>query len=60
MKEDVRTMELTMRDIEEAKYSHLTQAQKDAVIEPVRTEPKIQNNEPCPCGSGKKFKKCCK
>lgn len=28
--------------------------------EPVRTEPKIQNNEPCPCGSGKKYKKCCK
>ncbi len=20
---------------------------------------KIQRNEPCPCGSGKKFKKCC-
>jgi len=25
----------------------------------VRTEPKIGRNEPCPCGSGKKFKKCC-
>lgn len=22
--------------------------------------PKIQNNEPCPCGSGLKYKKCCK
>ena len=22
--------------------------------------PKIGNNEPCPCGSGKKYKKCCK
>ena len=21
--------------------------------------PKIGRNEPCPCGSGKKFKKCC-
>jgi len=21
--------------------------------------PKIQRNEPCPCGSGKKYKKCC-
>ena len=28
-------------------------------IEPVRTEPKIGRNEPCPCGSGKKYKKCC-
>lgn len=25
----------------------------------VRTEPKIQRNELCPCNSGKKFKKCC-
>lgn len=23
-----------------------------------RTEPKIGRNDPCPCGSGKKFKKC--
>ncbi|MEI9886045.1 MAG: UPF0149 family protein [Rhizomicrobium sp.] len=26
---------------------------------PVRTTPKIGRNEPCPCGSGKKYKKCC-
>lgn len=25
----------------------------------VRTEPKIKVNDPCPCGSGKKSKKCC-
>jgi len=24
-----------------------------------RTEPKIGRNDPCSCGSGKKFKKCC-
>ena len=24
-----------------------------------RTEPKIQRNAPCPCGSGIKYKKCC-
>jgi uncharacterized protein len=24
-----------------------------------RTEPKIGRNDPCPCGSGKKFKQCC-
>lgn len=24
-----------------------------------RTAPKLGRNEPCPCGSGKKFKKCC-
>ena len=25
----------------------------------IRTEKKVSRNEPCPCGSGKKFKKCC-
>lgn len=24
-----------------------------------RTEPRIGRNDPCPCGSGKKYKKCC-
>lgn len=26
----------------------------------VRSHPKVGANEPCPCGSGKKFKKCCR
>jgi hypothetical protein len=25
----------------------------------IRDQPKVGRNEPCPCGSGKKFKKCC-
>jgi len=25
----------------------------------VRTQPKVGRNEPCPCGSGKKYKNCC-
>lgn len=25
----------------------------------VRTAPKVGRNDPCPCGSGKKFKRCC-
>jgi hypothetical protein len=25
----------------------------------IREEPKVQRNEPCPCNSGKKYKKCC-
>ncbi|OPY59818.1 MAG: preprotein translocase subunit SecA [Pelotomaculum sp. PtaU1.Bin065] len=27
--------------------------------QPVRRENKIGRNDPCPCGSGKKYKKCC-
>jgi hypothetical protein len=29
------------------------------VSEPYRAPPKVGRNEPCPCGSGKKYKKCC-
>jgi len=25
----------------------------------IREVPKVGRNEPCPCGSGKKYKKCC-
>jgi uncharacterized protein YecA (UPF0149 family) len=28
-------------------------------IRPVTAEPKVGRNDPCPCGSGKKYKKCC-
>jgi len=27
-------------------------------LEPIRAEQKVGRNEPCPCGSGKKFKQC--
>ncbi|MEI9933923.1 MAG: SEC-C metal-binding domain-containing protein [Ferruginibacter sp.] len=26
--------------------------------EPIKVEPKIGRNDPCPCGSGKKYKQC--
>ena len=30
------------------------------IREPIlRSEPKVGRNDPCPCGSGKKMKKCC-
>jgi hypothetical protein len=29
------------------------------VIEPIRAGPRVGRNDPCPCGSGKKYKKCC-
>ncbi|EIJ36174.1 SEC-C motif domain protein [Thiothrix nivea DSM 5205] len=30
-----------------------------AIPQVIRTEPKVGRNDPCPCGSGKKYKKCC-
>lgn len=28
-------------------------------VEPILFEIRARRNQPCPCGSGKKFKKCC-
>jgi hypothetical protein len=30
-----------------------------AKAKPIRTGPKVGRNDPCPCGSGKKYKHCC-
>ena len=38
------------------KYSDLKQSSENTFI---RKKPKIGRNDPCPCGSGKKYKKCC-
>jgi preprotein translocase subunit SecA len=37
----------------------MERAESKPKIKPVRrTEPKVKPNDPCPCGSGKKYKKC--
>jgi len=48
-----------IKHFDDLRYSHLTKKEREADILPVRTEPKIGRNEPCPCGSGKKYKSCC-
>ena len=37
------------------KELYLEQKKSNTVIKP----PKVGRNDPCPCGSGKKYKKCC-
>ncbi len=37
----------------------MDQRTKQVVKQVVRQTPKIGRNAPCPCGSGKKYKKCC-
>lgn len=32
---------------------------KDGYMRPIVNEKQVGRNEPCPCGSGKKYKKCC-
>lgn len=46
----------------EAIYKHMWRGVPKAdrlPAQPVRSTPKINRNEPCPCGSGKKYKQCC-
>ncbi len=55
--------ELETRRKQELDQLNLLSAQAATAQQPVRkTEPaeaKIGRNDPCPCGSGKKYKKCC-
>ncbi|RLD73510.1 MAG: hypothetical protein DRI87_03770, partial [Bacteroidetes bacterium] len=32
--------------------------QEQARVQPVKVEKKVGRNDPCPCGSGKKYKHC--
>lgn len=41
------------------KYKGATINQIDDSNKKAETEQKVGRNDPCPCGSGKKFKKCC-
>jgi len=36
-----------------------TRVPQGPTVSAVRTEDKVGRNDPCPCGSGKKYKKCC-
>ena len=36
-----------------------SQPPQPAKQEPLRAQPKVGRNDPCPCGSGKKYKNCC-
>jgi len=47
------------RRAEELAMAATRQFDDGAPVEPYRAPPKVGRNEPCPCGSGKKFKKCC-
>lgn len=50
-------------DVKETAPIRMPQVQEKAPetvhVEPVRATPKTGRNDPCPCGSGKKYKKCC-
>ncbi len=60
IKEDVVRYILRLKVVqnpEERKIS--TSHSEEKVKKPVRRDKKIGRNQPCPCGSGKKYKHCC-
>ena len=40
-------------------YEILSKRDKNIIKFPTSQKPKVGRNDPCPCGSGKKYKKCC-
>jgi len=54
-------MKEKQRNIKEEKKDIFSEEKtKQEKREPLtRQMPKIGRNDPCPCGSGKKYKKCC-
>lgn len=36
-----------------------TEGKEHATITQVNDKPRVGRNDPCPCGSGKKYKNCC-
>ena len=46
--------------IEESDIRTVLEEIREGKIDPIRREePKIGRNDPCPCGSGRKYKRCC-
>ena len=43
--------------VEKNKYENSLDYEKIQL--PIKNDPKIGRNNSCPCGSGKKYKKCC-
>jgi len=56
--DEARELERKQRRQEQQMQLIAGAAQAEAP-KPVRTGAKIGRNDPCPCGSGKKYKKCC-
>ena len=47
-------------EIERQQQAAIAGTEADKKLEPIRNrEPKVGRNDPCPCGSGKKYKNCC-
>jgi uncharacterized protein YecA (UPF0149 family) len=56
LNDELEILESVNRLVGNAKF---LKPKRRPVREPVRMSTKVGRNDLCPCGSGKKFKKCC-
>jgi uncharacterized protein YecA (UPF0149 family) len=59
MDEILRRQQRWLKEDREQEQKRFDQGNWRPVKTYVREQPKIGRNDPCPCGSGKKYKKCC-
>lgn len=58
--EEIKLKKEQSQQIKEERKDIFSEASEEIKKEPVRRAmPKVGRNDPCPCGSGKKYKKCC-
>ncbi len=55
---DIDDEEIIMADLYDD-FDNLENYDEQLFSEPYKAPPKAGRNDPCPCGSGKKYKKCC-
>ncbi|MBC7537394.1 MAG: SEC-C domain-containing protein [Bacteriovorax sp.] len=60
-KENTAPVEVKMEQEQEHVHGpNCSHGHGNALLKPITREaPKVGRNDPCPCGSQKKFKKCC-
>ncbi len=55
---DLSKLETSKRDIYEGGNGKPEDTREPQKVQPVRVEKRVGRNDPCPCGSGKKYKAC--
>ena len=56
----IQTNEELKREKVAKEAAAVSASDKTVKQQPVRKAKKVGPNDPCPCGSGKKYKKCCR
>ena len=54
-----QTVKVTNAGLEDTAIRNLDTTTKKSTAPIVNNTPKVGRNDPCPCGSGKKYKNCC-